>query len=95
MHDGPQKMTTTGRPRSEARSNGWPSSVVPTMGGAGSPTAAWPSAEPWLTYHHTPAVVATAMARATRIRRRDVMDPRIDRYWTVAVPVIVGWTVQR
>ena len=49
----------------------------------------------WCAYHHTPAVVATAMARATRIRRRDVMDPRIDRYWTVAVPVIVGWTVQR
>jgi hypothetical protein len=48
-----------------------------------------------LTNHHTPAVVATAMARATRIRRRDVMDPRISGYWTVAVPVIVGWTVQR
>src|SRR2546426_2207398 len=34
---GPQKLTTTGRPRSDARSNACPSSVVPTIGGAGWP----------------------------------------------------------
>ena len=37
-HDGPQKLTTTGRPRRSARSNGSPSRVVPTIAGAGSPT---------------------------------------------------------
>ena len=37
-HQLAQKFTTTGRPRSAARSKGWPSSVVPVIGGAGWPT---------------------------------------------------------
>ena len=49
---------------------------------------------PW-TYHQTPAAVRTAIATAATIGRRGVsmlLGRRI--YWTVAVPVMFGWTEQ-
>jgi hypothetical protein len=95
MQDGPQKLTTTGRPRSDARSNGSPSSVVPAIGGAGSSTVARDLESPELTNHQTPTVVASAMARATRIGRRGVTGTsRETAYWMVADPVMVGCTEQ-
>src|SRR4051812_50204787 len=90
MHEGPQKLTTTGRPRSDVRSNGWPSSVVPTIGGATSPTAAWPSDELPLTNHHTPAGGAAAVGKATRVRRRGGKDPRVRGHWAGAGPRLGG-----
>jgi 2-keto-3-deoxy-galactonokinase len=72
-----------------------PSSVVPMIGGAGSPIdARGPTSPPW-TYHQTPAAVRTAIETATTIGRRGVLTlPGLDPYWRVAVPVMLGWTVQ-
>ena len=64
------------------------------MRGAGWPTAT-PGVSPRRTNHQTAAVVATAMARAMRIGRRDVMLTSLTApYRRVAVPVMFGWTVQ-
>src|SRR5580765_2786614 len=70
---GPQKFTMTGRPRRAARSNATPSSVVPTISGAG-----WPLAivglsavgRVRLTAPRTAPVAANARTSANRIGRR-------------------------
>src|SRR5262245_28155110 len=72
-HVGPQKLTTTGRPRRSSRSNGSPSSVVPVIPGAGSPFAI--RSDPVVgrvtaTMTTTVRVATSAAARATTIGRR-------------------------
>jgi hypothetical protein len=68
MHDGPQKLMTTGEPRRSARLIVSPSSVCPVIGGAG-----WPSRPPpplgrlSATNATTPTVVTTATVSARRI----------------------------
>jgi hypothetical protein len=69
--------------------------VVPTIGGAASPTRAFGPRSPPLTYHQNAAAVRTAIATATTIGRRGVsVLLGTARYWMVAVPVMLGWTVQ-
>jgi hypothetical protein len=107
MQLGPQKLTITGRPRSDARSNVAPSRVVPWIGGAGRPR---PKPEPTVDSearsHAAPRTMArVAMAArptATRIgrrrgsMRRTVADLPAEGYWTVSVPVMsgIGWILQ-
>ena len=86
MHDGPQKLTTTGRPRSDASSKVVPSRVVPVMSGAGSPISARPS-------RVSGCPLIPALTNSHRPTWRDVTFAS-DRYWTVAVPVMFGWIVQ-
>ena len=80
-----------GWPRREARSKAAPSRVLPTTGGAASPTVAFgpPRIEP--ATRTTTTVVTRAMASASRIGRRGVADPI---YCSVAVPVMFEWIVQ-
>ena len=58
-------------------------------------TRAFGPRPPPLTYHQIPAAVRTAIATAATIGRRGVsMLLGTARYWMVAVPVMLGWTVQ-
>ena len=103
MQLGPQKLTMAGRPRSDARSNGVPSSVLPTIAGAGCPRPRPDATVPfWPASHAAATVIATvavrARPRATRIgRRRGSMWTGVTgAYLTVRVPVMfgIGWTLQ-
>ena len=68
-----------------------PSSVVPLIAGARLPTATWDVSEPGRapTSSRMAAVVTTASARASRIGRRGIASAG---YWSLAVPVMFGWT---
>ena len=58
-------------------------------------TRAFGPRSPPCTNHHTPPAVRTAMATARMMGRRGVADaPGSPGYWTVAVPVMFGWTEQ-
>ena len=66
------------------------------MGGAGLPTATWPSVAAGLDADEdeTAPVVTTATSRASRIGPS--RHGRALPYWMVAVPVmVVGWTMHR
>src|SRR5690349_14850735 len=72
---GPQKLTTTGWPRSCSRRNGVPSSVVPAISGAGLPFWMGPAPDvagftAW-TSTTIATVAMTAISSAIRMGRRD------------------------
>ena len=88
---------TTGLPATLARSNADPSSVVPTMRGRRLADRRALLARPWpvRTTQTNPSVATRGdeqgqedrFVAASSVRRRV-------GYWSVAVPVIVGWTSQ-
>src|SRR3990172_3396344 len=72
-HEGPQKLTMTGRPRRSARESASPSRVIPANAGAGRPSATGlPGADPCAnrTMAMITAVAIRARTRATSIGRR-------------------------
>ena len=103
---GPQKFTITGRPRSDARSNAAPSSVVPTIAGTGWPREIGLSGDPdgagpdMAGRSRTRARVAIAAATSptTTSRRCRSSWSAVTGlpYLTVSVPFIasMGWIEQ-